>query len=236
MNTELIVNCTWGAVLLGGMIWTIFLRERARTRRLQALAPTLGFSMVNGTGKASLNEFCFQTPLFDRGSRGTNRIWNAMEGPAGGLRTVLFDLRYYVDSFGTIETAGRSTHRRTVAAFAAPRGELPTFCITKNGFFSRRASDRIPIEGNPEFSDRFVVIGADRAAVQTLFGPALTGFLVATQLPEKIVIEGAGPWLVLYRGNKRLRPQHWKEFLDEASTVAGEFLQHCAAFQTAKAG
>ena len=229
MNTVLIVNCAWVTALLGGMIWTIFLRERTRTRKLKGLAPTFGFCMVNGNGKAALNEFCFGTPLFFCGDCGSNRISNAMKGSAAGLRCVLFDLRYEVDNGGTVENAGKTTYRRTVAAYAAPHIDLPTFSIKKNGFFSRRAADKVPIEGDPDFSDRFVVTGADRAAVQRVFRPALTRSLVAAHLPEKLIIEGAGSSLVFYHSNKRLRPEHWKQFLDETSTIAGEFLSHQAS-------
>ncbi len=235
MSTELIVNTAWMAVLLGGMIWTVLLRERVRTRKLKALAPTLCFSMVNGTGKAGLNEFCFQTPLFAFGDSGSNRISNAMQGTAGGLRAVLFDLRYYADSGGTVETAGRSTRRRTVAAFAAPHGDLPTFSVKENRFLSRRATEKIPIEGSPDFSDRFIVTGTDRAAVQRLFRPTLAEALVATRLPEKLVIEGAGPWLVFYRSNRRLRPKDWKDFLDESATAARIILSHQVSLNTLSA-
>lgn len=235
MNADLILRVAVGAAVVGGLIWSIFLRERFRTRSLKALAPQIGFSMVNGDGKLCLCDFRFDSPLFHIGEGRKNLAWNAMEGVAARLQTVLFDFFWETEVSSTPDD-GTSNGRQTVAAFAAPNTELPSFRIMRKGPMTWFVGDKVQIDNNPEFAKRFVVTGKNQVAVQALLRPPLTSYLVSAQLQEKMIIEGSGPWLFFYRRKKRIAPPQWKDFLDQTSNVANDFIQHCAARQTLKAG
>lgn len=222
---EVILVSAAVASAIGVTIWRSIAREKLRTRTLSNLATGLGFSMVReGT------TYRFDSPVFHKGDKGRNRIRNAMEGTMGGLPAVLFDFSYEIDRGGE---DGTVSTWHTVAAFAFRGTDFPSFSITKSGFLSRRAEHKVEIEGNPEFSERFVVTGRDKLAVQKLLNPGLIQSVVSGRQSEKLVIEGAGPWLVLYRTRRRIRPEQWKDFLDETSTIATAWLRHCNEHQTA---
>lgn len=222
-----ILVCVSIALLVGVTLWRLFIRAMLRAKKLESLAPAIGFSLVKpGT------RFGFETPVFHRGKPGKNMLCNAMEGNAAGMRTVLFDF-YYEIEVGSEE--GSQTRRCTVAAFQAPDRCFPSFSITTKGMATWLEPNRLKIDEGPAFSERFVVTGADQSAVRTLLGPSLCQYLATAQLPEKIVIEGAGPWLVFYRRSKSLRPERWKGFIDETSAIASTFVQYCAAAQVASA-
>ena len=189
----------------------------------------MGFSMVQpGT------RFGIDTPLFHRGKRDKNLLCNAMEGNAAGMRMVLFDFYYQID-VGEWMTTARKIWGCTVAAFKAPAKDFPFFSITRKGIATWLEPNRIQIEEDTPFSERFAVTGTDESAVRAVFSPAHRHYLISEQLPEKIVIEGAGSWLVLYRRNKNIHPEHWKEFVDQTSAIARSFLQCCPATQSDKA-
>lgn len=212
------------ALVFGMIIWSLVLREQIRTKKLTAVGAGLGLSMVKEN-----TLYRIDTPLFHLGDEGANRFRNAMEGTVAGLQTVFFDLYYEVDRGGD---DGKTSAWYTAAAFAFPNREFPTFSITKSGFLSRRARNKVEIEGNPEFSERFVVNGKEQAAIRELLNGALIQTVVSARPSEKLVIEGAGSWLVLYRRGRRVRPEHWKEFLDETSTIASAFVRYGASHQT----
>ena len=115
----------------------------------------------------------------------------------------------------------------TVAAFKAPAKDFPFFSITRKGIATWLEPNRIQIEEDTPFSERFAVTGTDESAVRAVFSPAHRHYLISEPLPEKILIEGAGSWLVLYRRNKNIHPEHWKEFVDQTSAIARSFLQYC---------
>ncbi len=213
------------AMLIGVTVWRSFARERLRSNRLAALAPHLGFSTVKENTK-----YAFGTPLFYKGETGKNLIRNAMEGMVAGLPAMVFDLRYDVNSGGE---EGTSSTWRTVAAFSFPNGDFPSFTITRSGFLARRAADKVEIAGNPEFSERFVVNGKNKEAIQTLLNAGVVQSLVSARASDNLVVEGAGTWLVLYRKGRRIRPQQWKEFLDETSLIAAGFAQNCGTLSAA---
>jgi hypothetical protein len=125
-----------------------------------------------------------------------------MDGMVAGLRAVLFDLYYEIDRGGE---DGKVSTWHTVAAFAFPGRDFPSFSITKSGFLSRRVAQKLEIEGNVEFSERYVVTGKDKLAVQKLLNPGLIQSVVSGRQSGKLVIEGAGHWLVLYRAGGRVR-------------------------------
>lgn len=231
MNTTLmwVLIGIVGVGSIASLIVTVIRREKARGRALAAVAQELGFSLVNGDGNLHLDAFSIATNLFTQDASG--KAYNALEGKAAGLRVILFDYRYVTGSGDSV-----STVQQTVATFATPRNNLPKFVLKKKRLLSRLSSKKIEIDGNPEFSRRFALTGADAIATQTLFGPALAGFLASTKLEEKFLLEGGGQWLVLYREGQRLRPEQWRGFFEETSQIAIGFFQNCSGTETVKAG
>jgi len=230
----LIIVIVLGVVALVGIIVWLAVRavrrerarEQARSAAIANLAPQLGLTLTGGNGILRADAQGFNSHLFTRGSK--QAAFNALEGTSSGLRVVLFDYRFE-------ESSGEETTtiHESVAAFASPKGPLPAFVLKKRGIFSRLTWKKVEIEGNPEFSKRFILNGSDGATIKRLFSPSAAGFLASTKMEEKLVMEAAGPWLFLHGG--RCSPENLAKFLEETSQVASGFFQNCGAMESVKA-
>lgn len=226
------------ATLLGGIgfivVWVRW--ERTRTRALATLAPQLGLSIVNSNLSSWLTSLGLSANLFSKGQGRSGRLKNAIEGIVGELHVALFDYSY--NKPGNYTGDGPDVGipvSQTVAAFTGAKKNLPAF-VTRTGRLLQSSKNKVEIKGSPEFSERFVVFGTDVEAVQELFCPALTAFLLTTSLEGDLVIEGAGIWLVLYRDGRRVPLEQYQSFLDESSHLATGFFKNCAAREAVAAG
>jgi hypothetical protein len=205
---------------VGALISLAIASVRRRTRSLAAVAQQLGFSFSEADANF-LGDTQLAAPLFTTGD--DRMAENIMEGSVGGLRTVLFDYRFEVPNTG--EAAGTVTRTQSVAAFASPSHQLPSFRLQKKRLLSLSFT-RVDVEGSPEFSKRFFLTGKDAEGVRRTYSPQLVNFLVTANVNEKCFIEGAGRWLAFYQPGKRLPPNEWAGFLGQASPIAAGFFQN----------
>lgn len=75
----------------------------------------------------------------------------------------------------------------------------------------------IDFSDDPDFTRSFNVTGDDTQAVRRLLDPNARSFL--TRLRTDWTFRSNGRWLVMYRGHKRLNPEDYRVFLEEASEV-----------------
>jgi hypothetical protein len=206
---------------IGLIMWRMTVSDQRRTKTLRLIATEMGFRMVDDK-----TVYSFESPLFHVGNKGRNRMFNAMEGTVAGLRTVLFDLSYEYDQGGD---DGNTTVTHSVAAFSLPNTELPVFSIARSNFNLRRARNKISFEVSPELSKRFIVIGNQQAAIRELLHPDFLINLVSANQLERLVIEGAGPWLIVYKPGNKVSAEQWKSFLAETTHIATTFTASCLA-------
>jgi hypothetical protein len=123
--------------------------------------------------------------------------------------------------------SGRHRHviRQTIAVISNKRYELPSFVLAPENFFARIAQrfgvQDIDFADYPRFSGTFKLQGDDEAAVRALFTPAVIEEL---ELHPDITLEGRGGNLLIFRFKKRVKPEDFPGFHDEAQQLAQLFL------------
>lgn len=78
----------------------------------------------------------------------------------------------------------------------------------------------------------FVVNGRYEADVQKPLTPGFLRSVVSSPASEKLIIEAAAPWLVVYRRGRRIPPEQWESFLHEAGAIASTFALDSGGNQT----
>ena len=142
-----------------------------------------------------------------------------MTGSAGGLRAVLFDYQF---------TVGRGryshTYKQTVAAYSKTGAYLPIFEIRARGFWQKVFGNKgINFDSHPEFTRRSYVRSDDELKTREVITPGLLSFLEQGDPNKKWRLEGDGEILIVYRSEKRVKPPDFRTFLEETSSLAGQF-------------
>jgi hypothetical protein len=188
--------------------------EARRTRQIQAALGSLGFTLQEERNELYLR----YVGLFKIGQRGHSRqISNRFESAlhADGI-TQLMDY-----SFEEGSGKGRSIFRHTLAVIADKRMELPAFVLAPQKFFSRIAqkfgAHDIDFDAFPKFSGMFKLQGDDEAAVRALFTPAIIEEL---ERHPDITLEGRAGNLLMFRAGKRVKPENFPRFHEEAQQLA----------------
>lgn len=132
---------------------------------------------------------------------------------------MIFDYKYT-----TGDGEDSKDHRQTVAVFQLAGKTLPGFLLKPENLLHKIGSvfgyKDIDFEESPEFSRRYLLRGDDEKAVRSLFKPWVLSFF--EQKPGWSV-EGRGPWLVIYRQDKRLNPERFREFWNEVMEFPSRF-------------
>ncbi len=186
--------------------------ERRRTQALEQAALRLGMTFQARDDNLEAHEFN-QLPLFQRGH--SRRIKNVAS--AGNQR--FFGYSYTVGS-----GQNSSTHVQTVAVFDSASRGLPRFELKPEGLFDRLGSalggQDIDFEEDPGFSRAYRLKGPDEEAIRQTFHAGLRQHLVSE---GGWSVEGEGPWLVLYRRSKRIRPDGLADFIESARRISALF-------------
>lgn len=144
---------------------------------------------------------------------------NVLTGSAGGFEAMVFDFKY-------VTGHGRNQREnvQTVAAFRCSGARLPDFQLGPESIFhkigARFGYQDIDFDSSPGFSQRFLLRGADEAAIRSFFAPAILGFFETLPEHRKWHVEGADDWLAIYQANHKVKPADLRTFLDEASPIA----------------
>ena len=97
----------------------------------------------------------------------------------------------------------------------------PRGIVQKMGdFFVGRSMD---FNSHPNFSSRYRLRGPNIEKSREIFTPALLSFLQSLDPTKKWRLEGVGNTLLIYRSNKRVKPEDFRIFLEETSSLAGQF-------------
>ncbi len=204
---------------LGGAAVTVFfLLERRRRDGMAKFAVKCGMSFSAKTPPAALVDQ-IDLPLFCRGSDTDER--NFIDSTADGTSVVVFDYMFTILS-------GRSKliRRQTVCWLDSAGLQLPAFTLQPKNLFHRICRlfgyRTIDLRDYPDFGLRFVLRGADEAAIRELFddGRVVMTFL---QMGANYNVEADESQMIVYRSSKRIRVKELNSFLEDAYRIFAVF-------------
>lgn len=192
-------------------------REQRRLEDVTEWAGDHGYSVEGGLKtfeETSLSPELLALPVFKQGR--TQRIRNLVRGSVpGGGAFLLFDFRYVVPS-----GKNSTSIEQTMVAFELPGTHFPAFELRPEGVFARigqaLGDPDIDFDNSPEFSRQYQLRGRDIEAVRQLFERYAVPYLANT---TGWSVEGAGRWLVVYRGKTREKTEDLSAFMTSARTV-----------------
>jgi hypothetical protein len=200
-------------LLIGVPVFFMLRHEKKRTKQLSEISSDLKLSFYPD-GKDSIFE-SISFGIFDYGN-----VSNMMHGEVSNAEFAIFDHRY---TSGSGENS--STYKQTAIYFNPTNLNLPRFTLSPENLLHKIGSafgyQDIDFPTHPDFSKRFLLRGEDETKIRALFTNKLLNFLESQQ---KITIEGGGNQLILYRDNKRIRPEEWQNFIDQGFQFFDEFV------------
>lgn len=202
----------FGALILG-ILYTASRAQKRRTEAVSAVAQQVGWAfqaqppldVVPGFGRFEI----FSTGRWQQ-------VRNHLAGEAGGRSVSVFDFSY-------VTGAGKSRRRwmQTVVHVRLPGADLPAFTLRPEHVFHRVGSlfgyQDIDIPGDPAFSRKHLLRGADLAGIYALFGPGLREFF--NRNPGNGA-EAAGEDLFFWRPMNVVRPAEIGLLVEQALTLA----------------
>ena len=200
-------------LLIGVPVFFMLRHEKKRTKQLSKISSDLKLSFYPD-GKDSIFE-SISFGIFDYGS-----VSNMMHGKVSNAEFAIFDHGY---TSGSGDNS--STYEQTAIYFNSTNLNLPRFTLSPEYLLHKIGSafgyQDIDFPTHPDFSKRFLLRGEDETKIRALFTNKLLNFLESQQ---KITIEGGGNQLILYRDNKRIRPEEWQNFIDQGFQFFDEFV------------
>jgi hypothetical protein len=206
------------AVMVLYVVIRVKIYRRREARRLVALARVaaelgMGFTPEERTILHQLGGITLAPPV-----EPTTRATSVMRGTVRGSPVVLFD--YHVTySVGN----NRSSMELTIAAFDFTSAPIPVFDAEGQQRWARRLINKaladkvVDFPDDPDFKRYFNVTGNDAPAVRRLLSPEVRSFL--KQHRSEWIFRSNGRCLVMYRSPKRLKPEDYGAFAEEASEV-----------------
>ena len=200
-------------LIIGVSVFFMLRLKKKRTKQLSGISRDLKLSFYPD-GKDSIFE-SISFGIFDYGN-----VSNMMHGEVSNAEFAIFDHRY---TSGSGENS--STYKQTAIYFNPTNLNLPRFTLSPENLLHKIGSafgyQDIDFPTHPDFSKRFLLRGEDETKIRALFTNKLLNFLESQQ---KITIEGGGNQLILYRDNKRIRPEEWQNFIDQGFRFFDEFV------------
>jgi hypothetical protein len=187
--------------------------ERERTEALRRVAEMAGLAFEPKADIAAVRSLG-DVQLFARGH--SKQVTNLMTGRLGDQQVAVFDYRYTTGS-------GKSsrTDTQTVVLLPSAQNFLPDLQMVPENPLSRLwesfGYQDIDIESSPEFSRRYIVRGADEAAIRAALYPGATSYFAEH---EGWTVEVQSGTVGIYRGDNRPKPDDMRTFIDEACAAA----------------
>ncbi len=188
-------------------------KERERTEALRRVAETAGLTF-EPKGDLAVVRSQGDVQLFARGH--SRSVTNLMTGQLGGQQLTVFDYRYTIGA-----GKGRHSTTQTVVVLPSAKRSLPDLQMAPENPLIRIAEafgyQDIDIESAPEFSRRYILRGADEAAIRAALYPGATSYF-ATH--EGWTVEAQSGTVAIYRADTRSKPEGMMAFIAEARAAA----------------
>lgn len=212
-----------GLVLLGlvvllvlGGVWVSSVMDRRRRDALRQVARSLGLQFDESAVEARRQSFA-SLPLFGLGHSPSwsNESFGALSRP----EVRVFDFRY---------THGhgkhRRTHRQSVVAVRLGRARVPQFSLRRSHFGDRLAAlvgfDDINFDSHRDFSKKWSLTSNQPSAVRNFFRAELLDEIL--NIPD-LQIQGSHDWILVFRPNKRTKPDLYGRAIEEAVAIRDSF-------------
>jgi hypothetical protein len=198
------------------MLWAVSQAKRKRRAALEQFGMEMGFMFSEKPDDAlaaRLAEIHFNIARLESAARYSN----VLLGSAAGGEAIIAD-----------RSVGRGESNSTATIFAFSfKTPLPQFQIyPENALWhlvEKLGYSDIDIDGAPNFSRRFFLHGADEAAVRELFKPEVTQVFEQLESKNSLYINASGSWLVLTRQGRPIRPEQYREILQQAEPIVTAF-------------
>ncbi len=189
-----------------------------RTEAFQRAGTGLGLFLASESDAAALKSSLSDFHLFKQGH--SRRLSSLIQGVARDVPVSLFDYRYFISSGNN----NNRSREQTAICFELAGAGLPAFALRPETVWSKMGAalggQDIDFEGAPDFSSRYVLQGTDEAAVRSLFADRVLAFYAAR---PGLCTEGGGDRLLVYRADKRVKPEALGAFMDEGLEVLALF-------------
>ncbi len=198
------------------MLWAASQAKKKRRAALEQFAMETGF-VFNERPDDALAARLAEIHINVAHMESTVRYSNVLQGTAAGCEAIIAE-----------RSVGRGNNRSTTTLFAFNcKTPLPQFQLCPENVLwhlvEKFGYSDIDLDGAPEFSRRFFLHGKDEAAVRALFTPQITQVFEQLDPKNNFYINSSGSWLVLTRQGRPIRPEQYREILQQAEPIASAF-------------
>ena len=203
-----------------------YYQKQKRMEEMRALAARQGYRCTERDNAlaGALAEFA----LLSRGH--SRRATNVLSTEADGIAATVADYQY-VTGYGK----NQHTHRRSVLLLESGQLHLPAFSLRPEGLGQKLAGllgqQDIDFEGQPDFSDAYLLQSPDEARIRSLFGREKLAFFARR---PGLCVESQGQRMLYYRSNRRLSPEEVPSFLEDGLAILHLLAGERAAAPTGK--
>jgi len=188
-------------------------RERERTEALRRVAETAGLAFEPSANIDAIRSLG-DVQLFARGH--SKRVTNLMTGRLGDQQMAVFDYQYTIGS-----GKGQRNTMQTVVLLPSAKGSLPDLQMAPENplikLIEAFGYQDIDIESAPEFSRRYILRGADEAAIRAALSPGATSYFAEH---EGWTVEVQSGTVAIYRADTRPKPEDMRTFIEDACAAA----------------
>jgi carbonic anhydrase len=191
----------------------IWRKEKERTEALRGVAQAVGLTFKPTAGLAEVRALG-DVQLFARGH--SRAVTNLMTGRLGDQQAAVFDYSFTIGA-----GKGRYTTSQTVVLLPSAKGSLPDLQMAPENPLIKIAEafgyQDIDIESAPEFSRRYILRGADEAAIRAALHPGATSYFAGH---EGWTVELQSGTVGIYRADIRPKPADMRTFIEDACAAA----------------
>jgi hypothetical protein len=191
--------------------------EQKRTAELANLASELSLEFAP-QGDAVLESGLAHLALMQRGR--SRKLTNLIRGETQNVDLALFDYQYTTGS-----GKNKSTRRMSVAAFASPLLDLPSFELGPENFLHRIGGifgyQDIDFGGYPTFNKKYLLRGPNEAAIRQVFTEPVVQHFERQLGQRRSIPEVIGHGDRLIVSTPREKPEQLRAFLEHAFGIYG---------------
>jgi len=201
--------------IIGGVVVLVlilmvssYLAAKRRREAIENLAQSLGLEFQPTVSPETMS-WLTEVAYFSRGH--SHQILNHLSGGTDETEIHILDFHY------TIGSGKNASHKRqTVVALVSAALDVPGFDLAPESIFTRFSEwfgvQDIDFESHPEFSDKFMLQATDEDGVRQFMDRPLMDFFCKT---SDIYLNVRRGFLCLYRPDKLMAPEQWKDLMGE---------------------